>query len=458
MSLRIGPHEFLVRLSTGQSKNTYLSRSERGDRPRLLTVKVLHPSAADSADHSRRFLAEARILAQIRHPSIIETAGYGVIGSLHCIATEFVFGVSLQEVLRAGARTKVGLSAPAVLRIIGSVLEGLDAAHRATDEAGRPLHLVHRAVTPANVLVGFNGSPKLSDFGLAKLAHRGWETMAGRVTGKTSYMSPEQILSRELDARSDVFCVGVVLWELLAGRRLFHGSKLMEIARAITRGRVPPPSRFADGLPEGTDELVLRALAKDPEQRFRSALEMASAIDQVFLSSGLAVEPSAVAMELARLFGPVIGPRARALKDALAGRDAEATLCEALDAQPIDAPDMLHDFVAEPPPPPLPPVRRGANIVDEATEIGAPVFRLPDDQATVVVSRPSELEGLVQSAGLRAASTVGAPLARGWNDTMAANLGDELRRMIDARAPSPSAPSPPAASHGDELLEETEQG
>lgn len=446
MSLRIGSHEFLVRLSKGHTRNTYLARSEQGDRPRLLTIKVLHPSKADAPDQSRRFLAEARILARIRHPSIIETAGYGVIRNLHCIGTEFVFGVSLQEALVAGARTKAGLSAPAVLRIIGSVLEGLDAAHRATDEAGRPLGLVHRAVAPANVLVGFNGSPKLSDFGLAKLAHQGWETMAGRVTGKMSYMSPEQLLSRELDARSDVFCVGIVLWELIAGRRLFRGTKVTDIARAITRGRVPPPSRFAEGLPEGTDELVLRALAKDPDRRFQSALEMASAIDQVFLSTGLAVEPSAVTMELARLFGPEIGARARALKDALAGRDAEAELCDALKAQIIDDDDLLHDFVEEP----EPPLVRGAHIIDEATELGAPTFRA-EDQATQIVQRPS---GLGQSAGLRAVSMAGAPERPGWTNTMAADLGDDLRRMINDRAPSP--PSPPADD--DELLEETEQG
>lgn len=452
MSLRIGPHEFLVRLSSGHTRNTYLARSERADRPRLLTVKVLHPSVAETPDHSRRFLAEARILARIRHPSIIETAGYGVIRNLHCIATEFVFGVSLQEVLLAGARNKTRLSAPAVLRIIGSVLEGLDAAHRATDEAGRPLHLVHRAVAPANVLVGFNGSAKLSDFGLAKLAHRGWETMAGRVTGKTSYMSPEQILSRDLDARSDVFCVGVVLWELFAGRRLFHGAQITDIARAITRGRVPPPSRYAPGLPEGTDALVLRALAKDPQQRFGSALEMASAIDQIFLSSGLSVEPSAVAMELARLFGPQIGGRARALKDALAGRDAEAKLCATLDAQPIDDQDALHDFVAEP----EPEAPSEGQVIDEATEIGAPVFRPPDDQATLVVQRPSELVGLAQSAGLRSVSMPGRSANKGWNDTMAVNLGDELRRMVEERAPSP--PAAPVEGEGEELLEDTEQG
>lgn len=451
MSLRIGPHEFLVRLSAGHSRNCYLSRSVRGGRPRLLTIKVLHPSATDAPSHSRRFLDEARTLARLRHPSIIETAGYGVIGKLHCIGTEFVFGVSLQEVLVAGAREEAGLSAPAVLRILGSVLEGLEAAHMATDEAGRPLRLVHRAVTPANVLVGFNGSPKLTDFGLAKLANRDWQTMPGRVTGKPSYMSPEQVLSRPLDARSDLFCVGIVLWELLTRRRLFKGAQVMEVARAVTRGRVPPPSRYAEGLPEGVDALVMRALEKDPARRFQSAAEMASAVDQLFLSAGLSVEPAQVATELAQLFGPGIGARARALKEALAGHDAEAALCETLGAHPIDDDDMLRAFEPTPEPPPRP----GAGILDEATEIGAPPRRAPEDQATVVVERPPELAAVLgKAAALRAASQAADPPQQGWNDTMTVNLGDDLRRMVEARARPPK----PRVATGDELLEETEQG
>jgi hypothetical protein len=440
MSLRVGPHEFLVRLSAGPTRNTYLARSEAGGRARLLTIRVLRPDADDDQDAARRFLNEARTLARIRHPNVIETAGYGVIGNLHCIGTEFVFGVTLAEAMQEGARRKGGLSAQVALRIMGAILDGLDAAHRATDEAGRPLGLVHRAVTPGNILVGFNGAPKLADFRLVKAAHRGWETIPGRVTGKTSYMSPEQLLSRDLDGRSDVFCAGVVLWELLAQRPLFRGTQLIEVARAITQGRVPPPSRYAEGLPAGTDEVVLKALAKQPEQRFASAGEMAGAIDQLFLTAGLAVEPAQVAMELARLFGPRIAARARALKAAMAGLEAEAALCDTLAAEPIDDEDLLHSY--------QPPTPRKASfmIPDAPTEVNR---RALDDQATVVVERPAELAGIMARVAPRRASTE-LP-QQGWNDTMSVELGDELRAQVDAQ-------STPAEDEGDEIMEETEQG
>ncbi len=281
------------------------------------------------------FFAEARIAAKLRHRNIVAIAGFGQVDGVHCLAMEYVFGASLSQALRASARARRPLSVGALLSITASVCDALDYAHRCEDD-GRSLGIVHRDVTPQNILIGFNGVPKLTDFGIAKATGRGWETQAGIVKGKFSYMSPEQALGGTVDRRSDIFGVGIVLWEALTGQDLFKGSTPMEVLAAVRSQAIAAPSKVVDGLTAVVDPIVSTALERSPKKRFASAAEMASAIRQLIDEAGARIDDQAISKELAAIYGEQIGRCALALRAAMAGRQDLGSLAELLGAQTLD--------------------------------------------------------------------------------------------------------------------------
>src|SRR5688572_28052101 len=240
----LGNHELLIRLASGGAANVFLVRDTAAAPPgRLLALKILLPSLAANEDFLNMFFTEAKIAACLEHQNIVAIAGFGQVEGIHCLAMEYVFGASLAQVLRASARAKKPLTVGVLLRITAAVCDALHYAHELKDENAKSMGLVHRDVTPQNILIGFNGVPKLTDFGIAKATNRGWETQAGIVKGKFSYMSPEQALGKKIDRRSDIFCTGIVLWEALTGKELFKGTSPMEVIEAIRNHNISPPSK-----------------------------------------------------------------------------------------------------------------------------------------------------------------------------------------------------------------------
>ncbi|MEL6187222.1 MAG: serine/threonine-protein kinase, partial [Myxococcota bacterium] len=197
--VQLGNHELLVRLASGGAANVFLVRDLTSPKQDLLlALKILLPSLASNDDFLNMFFTEARIAARLDHENVVGITGFGQVEGIHCLAMEYVFGASLAQVLRASARAKKPLTVGVLLRITAAVCDALHFAHEMTNDDGESMGLVHRDVTPQNILIGFNGVPKLTDFGIAKATGRGWETQAGIVKGKFSYMSPEQALGKKV--------------------------------------------------------------------------------------------------------------------------------------------------------------------------------------------------------------------------------------------------------------------
>ena len=351
MRQQLGRHELLVRLAAGGAANVFLARDISPNAPaRLLALKVLLPNLAANEDFLKMFFTEAKIAAQLRHENIVQIAGFGRIDGIHSLAMEYVFGASLAQILRQSARVRKPLTVGVLLRIAASVCSALHYAHELKDESGQPMSLVHRDVTPQNILVGFNGKPKLTDFGIAKAVNRGFETQVGVVKGKFCYMSPEQALGKKVDQRADIFGLGIVLWEALTGRDLFKGSSPMEVIAAIREQEIVPPSQVVQGLSPIVDPIVMKALKRAPRSRYQTAQQMQQSIEDLIQKAGVKIDDQTISNELATIFGDVVQKRALALKEATHGQPDIEKLCEVLNAQPLKTgqlPSRKHDEIDE---------------------------------------------------------------------------------------------------------------
>jgi serine/threonine protein kinase len=330
-SRRLGQYELLVRLAAGGAANVFLVRDTRAQQ--LVALKVLLPSLASNDDFLNMFFTEARIAARLQHPNAVAITGFGQNDGIHCLAMEYVFGASLSQVLKQSARVKKPLTVGVLLRVTATVCDALHVAHELRGEDGKPMGLVHRDVTPQNILIGFNGVPKLTDFGIAKATGRGWETQAGIVKGKFSYMSPEQALGKKIDRRSDIFCTGIVLWEALTGKELFKGTSPMEVIEAIREQPIEPPSKVVPGLSPIVDPIVMKALKRAPRQRYQTAAEMRQEIEDLIARAGVSIDSQTISRELSDIFGQTIVDRAMALRAAMAGRADLEELAKVLGGQ-----------------------------------------------------------------------------------------------------------------------------
>ena len=333
MRERLGRYELLCKIASGGVAHVFLVR----DAGRLLALKVLHPNMMTDEDVLKMFVSEAKIASKLRHPNVVAIGGFGEVEEIHCLSMEYIFGVNLADLLRDGSQTAKPVTVGCLLSIIAATCDALDYAHKLSAGDGTPLSIVHRDVTPHNILVGYNGVAKLADFGIAKAVNRGWETTAGIVKGKFCYMSPEQALGRKIDARSDIFSLGIILWEALTGKELFTGASPIQIFDAIREAPILPPSRITPGLSPLVDEIALRALKRAPTMRYQSAAEMATAIRQLLARVNLHLSPKEIAQEMANIYGDQIVQQAFVLKQAMAGDVSIDELCQALGAEKIKA-------------------------------------------------------------------------------------------------------------------------
>jgi serine/threonine-protein kinase len=248
---------------------------------RTVAIKRLHPHLAKDPEFVAMFLEEARLAARVRHPNVVSTLDVVSEDGELFLVMEYVAGESLSRLVRK-AREKGDLVPPRyVVAIMSGALEGLHSAHEAKSEKGQPLGLVHRDVSPQNVHVGVDGVPRLLDFGIAKATNRVQETRTDQIKGKIAYMSPEQLAKGNVDRRADVYAASVVLWEALTGERLFKADDVPSLVYAIINEEIPLPSSVARELPPGLDEVVMKGLAREADDRWSSAREMAAALEAV---------------------------------------------------------------------------------------------------------------------------------------------------------------------------------
>lgn len=244
---------------------------------RTVAIKQLHPQFAKDPDFVSMFLDEARLAARIGHPNVIQTVDIVVTSGELFLVMEYVPGESLARLMRAMSSRDERIPVHIACTILSNVLHGLHAAHEAKNERGEPLDIVHRDVSPQNILIGVDGVARVLDFGVAKAVGRLHTSREGSLKGKLPYMAPEQIHGR-VTRQSDIYSASVVLWEAITGRRLFEGDEATVLAQVLG-GMIPPPSSIVPGLPEALDALTLRGLAQHSEQRFETAREMALALE-----------------------------------------------------------------------------------------------------------------------------------------------------------------------------------
>jgi eukaryotic-like serine/threonine-protein kinase len=248
---------------------------------RTVAVKRLHPVYSRSPEFVCMFLDEARLAARVRHPNVVQTLDVIVEDQDVYVVMDYVQGETLARVSNELRTREEAFPLPIARSIMISVLNGLHAAHEARSERGEPLGIVHRDVSPQNVLVGIDGVARVLDFGVAKAAWRAHSTRDGEIKGKVAYMAPEQLVaSREVDRRADVYAAGVMLWEILVGERLVSGDNPGNLMAQILWEQPPPPSKLRTGIPPALDEIVLRAVAKEPHDRYATAREFCAALEK----------------------------------------------------------------------------------------------------------------------------------------------------------------------------------
>ncbi len=300
-----GRYRLTSRIATGGMAEVYVGRhiTEAGEFGPMVAIKRLLPHLVKDNQIVRMFLNEARITAQIHHPNVVGIIDLGQENGEPFIAMELLDGRTFAELREKAAENGRRVPTGIMLRILCEACRGLDAAHNATDEEGKPLMLVHRDFTPDNIHVGAKGDVKVIDFGVAKTANWGAGTEPGTLKGKFFYMSPEMILAKPVDHRADIFAAGVMLYEQLCGHRPFTGTSVEEVVMAIAAGKPKPPRVFDPAVPMLLEAVCLRALAHDVDARFQSLTELIEAIEQVGGEAQVAAGGE-VAEYLASLFPP----------------------------------------------------------------------------------------------------------------------------------------------------------
>lgn len=273
---QFGEYTLVDQLGVGGTATVYLGRKRLHDGCEWVALKCLHPHLVEIDEIAELFLVEAEVLSRLHHPNVCEILRYGTEDGVPFIATRYLRGASLAELNRAIQ----GRPIPSALMgwIVAEACAGLHHAHEARNEEGAHLGLVHRDVSPQNIFVTLEGEVRLLDFGVARAAVHKRLSQTGEMKGKDGYMSPEQVEGGALDRRSDVFSMGIVLWESLTGRRLFERANHLATALAITESEAPDPRTIDPEIPELLARIALRALARQPEDRFPTALQMEHAL------------------------------------------------------------------------------------------------------------------------------------------------------------------------------------
>jgi serine/threonine-protein kinase len=304
---RLGPYLLLTRIGVGGMAEIFLAR--RGDQ--VVALKRILPHLAANDEFVDMFVDEARMAARLRHPNIARVLDVGREQGLWYIAMEYVPGEDLLTIIRRSREKHLPTPLAVGATIIADAAAALHHAHDSRDEDGHPLGLVHRDVTPSNLIVSHEGDVKLVDFGIAKAERRVQVTAAGALKGKYADMAPEHALGETLDRRADVFSLGVVAWETFTQRRLFHREHELAVLRAVTEERIPIPSERRGDLPAELDEIIMRALDRDRETRWPTARHMEAALRR-FVSSRLDGEPRhAIADLMDTLFGTTVAEKRR---------------------------------------------------------------------------------------------------------------------------------------------------
>jgi serine/threonine-protein kinase len=432
-------YQLIGRLAAGGMATVYLGRiAGVGGFQRFVAIKQLHPHLAHEIEFVEMFLDEARLAAGIHHRNVVPILEIGTTEAGYYLVMEYIEGVTLARLVTNLAQLGRPLPQPILLRIVSDVLSGLHAAHEHTDERGHPLGVVHRDCSPQNILVGLDGCTRITDFGIARASARLASTRDGAMKGKLAYMAPEQTQGETLDRRADLFSVGVVLWELCAGRRLFKGTS---DAQTLTRLLADPIPRLREVRPEvqpALDALCHRALERDPERRFQTAAAMADALEQAARGiaggeSGELATERAVESFMREVYGKDFSELREGVRSWLASRPSSSGL-----TAPTDR-DWLPPVSSARRPPPPPSSRRGPPPPASHGEADRPSAHTPtpplaveDDAATRVRGR-SSTTAVTSGPGAPSDPETAEPTST-WRSSDVAQRGRHRRATLVAAA------------------------
>jgi len=316
---KLGNYELVLRVGRGGMAAVWVARERAAATKddRLVAVKVMLTELADESDFIKMFLDEVRLVRSIRHPNVVDVYDVGEDEGVMWMAMEWVEGESLHSVI-AEAGKRRAIPPELAVRIIADAAAGVHAAHELRDLDGSLRGVVHRDISPHNILIGTNGVVKLVDFGVAKAVNRISEaTRAGQLKGKFGYMSPEQARGKAVDRRSDIFSLGIVLFELTTSRRLFRGEHDVETLRLVISGGIPKPTLIDSKYPLELERIVLKALERNVAARYQTAAEFEQDLRAYLKSERLIVPQSGVAGILKRVLGERIEQRRKAVRSSL---------------------------------------------------------------------------------------------------------------------------------------------
>jgi serine/threonine protein kinase len=415
---QLGKYTLVRKLATGGMAELFLAiQRSVGGFEKLIVIKRILPSMNQDQAFIEMLLHEARIAATLSHPNVVQVFDVGMVDGAYFIAMEHVHGEDLRAIVRQmKSRHAIEFPMEHALSIVLGVCAGLAYAHHKLDLNGAALNIVHRDISPQNVIVTFSGDVKVVDFGIAKSdARPGDDTESGRMKGKVPYMSPEQARGEGVDWRSDIFAVGVILFELTTGRRLFKSTSEYETLKLICDREYPLPSRICSGYPRGLEAIVMRALAKERSERWQSAREMQEALEEFVRQGRISASRTGLATFMGSLFAEKLqGHTAALLQDK---QLADSLAVDALDSGPAAGTESARPSSFGP--------TTASRTVTDARAVG-------QGRAALVLG----------TVGILAAVATVSGLAMSWSKTPSAAI-------VSARSANPvAARLGPAREHG----------
>jgi serine/threonine protein kinase len=303
-----GPYRLLARVAVGGMAEVFKAkRSGVEGFEKVVAVKRILPHLSDNKEFVDMFVDEAKMVAGLTHPNIVQIFDLGRIEKSYYIAMEYVQGRDLRSILRRARERGMRVPLDLCALIASRVCSALEYAHRKKDDRGQPMMTVHRDISPQNILISFEGDVKLTDFGIAKAASKATVTEAGALRGKLLYMSPEQAWGKAMDRRSDLFSLGIVIYEMLTDHKPFLGSSEVSILETVRECKVPAPRTLNPAIPDSLERVVMKALERDPDRRYQDAAEMYRDLEAVLHET----PPPPTSAALARLMEQLYEPRER---------------------------------------------------------------------------------------------------------------------------------------------------
>jgi serine/threonine protein kinase len=447
---RLDRFELIAELAVGGMGSVYLARlSGAGGFQRLYAIKRLHDHLAKNEDFISMFLDEARLAARIHHPNVVPIVEIDTTEAGYYLVMEYIEGDTVWQLFNRGAKSGKRIPDRVALRIALDSLAGLHAAHELRDDDGKPLEIVHRDVSPHNILVGVDGVSRITDFGIARAATRLAVTQSGQLKGKLAYMAPEQARSETVDRRADVFSMGICLWEMLAGQRLFKTEFEAETLNRLLYDPIPKLTSLAPAVPAAVEAVCMKALTRDPDKRFATAAEFADALEQAARRHDLMGSKRDVSSAVDEVLGSDLAERRQALRTWRVESDPNRTTSAGSPSIAPSSPSPVSDGGSGPRGPRGPETSglMAAPVTNRGATIGVALLAAGLALASAMLewnraqAQERETVRLARPAGSSLPSSLAAPFPPSVTKEMSSQLADAAQSP--AATPSVAPPPPP---------------